>query len=240
MVNSAPAKVILFLGLPVAAFVVLFLLTREKKDAAPAPEIERSPPVAVTPPRSPAADLPAAPQPPPRDKTPATSPATPANPRFYDFPTRDNPPGYDIGDPDKDTRFTRTGDGHVIVNPALPHSKALHNPEYTAEDDLENLDSILNLYRWAYRQYPVGDNEDVIAQLTGRNPMKIVVIPPDHPAISPDGQLLDRFGNPYFFHAISESKMDVWSFGPDGIIGTQDDVRLHGDDFYNDIEAATE
>jgi hypothetical protein len=37
---------------------------------------------------------------------------------------------------------------------------------------------------------------------------------------------LDRFGTPYFFHPISETRIDVRSAGPDRKLWTEDDVWL--------------
>ena len=40
------------------------------------------------------------------------------------------------------------------------------------------------------------------------------------------GQLLDRFGNPYYFHPVSEQMIEIRSAGPDGKLWTNDDVAL--------------
>jgi hypothetical protein len=165
----------------------------------------------------------------------------PVGPQFYDFPEKLDRPSRDrVTSTREDTRFTRTDDGSLHIKPALDLARTLHDPSTTTQEDLEQINAIIGLYYWIYQQNPVGDNEDIVAQLTGRNSKQVVVIPPDHPSISPDGQLLDRYGNPYFFHAISESKMDIWSYGPDGIVGTNDDFTLHGPDALEELEAEAE
>jgi hypothetical protein len=73
---------------------------------------------------------------------------------------------------------------------------------------------------------PVGTNAEITATLTGKNKLRYAVIPPNHPAINRDGELRDRWGTPFFFHAESGSKMGVRSAGPDKKMWTDDDVVL--------------
>ncbi|MEM7146974.1 MAG: hypothetical protein AAF591_17720 [Verrucomicrobiota bacterium] len=183
---------------------------------------------------------------PPSESTPAsdTKPSSkprprtdgpPEGPNFYPFPERADPPQYrHAPDPD-DPRLTRLKNGAVQINPAMDHARSLHSNETTPDQDIENINAILGLYYWIYKQNPVGDNVDIVDQLTGNNEKQIVVLPPDHPDINADGELVDRFGNPYFFHALTDQKMDIWSYGPDGIVGTFDDFFLYGPE--NDPES---
>ena len=39
-----------------------------------------------------------------------------------------------------------------------------------------------------------------------------------------DGELVDRWGTPYFFHSVSAEKMEIVSAGPDKELWTDDDV----------------
>jgi hypothetical protein len=52
------------------------------------------------------------------------------------------------------------------------------------------------------------------------------VLPPDLASIDAQGRLLDRWGTPYFFHAVSRTELEIRSAGPDGKLGTDDDVPL--------------
>jgi hypothetical protein len=163
-----------------------------------------------------------------RSSSPGKKTGPPKGPNFYAFPEKMDPPRYPVAPPENDHRLTPLKNGSVQINPAIDHARALHDPNMTTADDIEQLDAMIGLYFWAYKQNPVGDNEDIVDQLTGNNEKRIVILPPDHPAINANGELLDRYGNPYFFHALSEDKMDIWSYGPDGIVGTIDDVVLFG------------
>ena len=66
---------------------------------------------------------------------------------------------------------------------------------------------------------------DRVEALTGGNQMGVAFIPPDHSAISDKGELLDRWGTPYFFHALSATEVEIQSAGPDGIFWNHDDVK---------------
>lgn len=73
---------------------------------------------------------------------------------------------------------------------------------------------------------PVGDNAEITAVLTGKNKLRYAAIPPNHPAISKAGELCDRWGTPFFFHAESGTKMGIRSAGPDKKMWTADDVMV--------------
>ena len=71
---------------------------------------------------------------------------------------------------------------------------------------------------------PVGDNAEITATLTGRNNLRLALIPPGHPAVNRRGELCDRWGTPFFFHAESAHKMEIRSAGPDRKMWSADDV----------------
>jgi len=80
--------------------------------------------------------------------------------------------------------------------------------------------------RRAVRQYgetfggnPVGTNPEITAALTGKNPKQINFLN-GLPGISVDqnGDLLDPWGTPYFFHQLSAKVMEIHSAGPDKIM----------------------
>ena len=100
----------------------------------------------------------------------------------------------------------------------------LHSPESSGADDLHLIDSLFIAYRQAIKANPSGENYEIIEALTGGNAKRIAVFPPNHPAISNDGTLLDRWGSPYHFHSISASNMEIRSAGPDRILWSDDDI----------------
>ncbi|MFM7182638.1 MAG: hypothetical protein ACKO2G_14395 [Verrucomicrobiales bacterium] len=101
----------------------------------------------------------------------------------------------------------------------------LLSPEVDAERDLEILEILLNDFARALGENPVGENDEIIAALQGMNAKGLRFFPAQHRALSPEGKLLDRWGTPWFFHALSGRSMDIISAGPDGEFGTGDDLR---------------
>ncbi len=106
-----------------------------------------------------------------------------------------------------------------------PIARELNSPEGSIEEDLKIVHLCLREFREIVRQgNPVGTNEEITRSLSGRNPRLFAPLPADHSAISPDGELLDRWGTPYFFHQLSADVMKVRSAGPDRIMRTEDDI----------------
>ena len=71
---------------------------------------------------------------------------------------------------------------------------------------------------------PATTNRMLTRSLTGENRAGLEVIPPGHPSVSESGELLDRWGTPYQFHAVSSQSIGVRSAGPDRQMYTSDDV----------------
>ncbi len=71
---------------------------------------------------------------------------------------------------------------------------------------------------------PLGFNEEIVRALGGANPLWVVFLPPNHPAIDGQGRLCDRWGTPYFFHPLSAADYEVRSAGPDRKLFTADDL----------------
>jgi hypothetical protein len=103
---------------------------------------------------------------------------------------------------------------------------ALNSPSTTIRADLQLVSEILGTFRTNFPREgnPVGTNAEIMAVLTGKNKLTLALIPPDHPAINRDGELCDRWGTPFFFHAESGTKMTIESAGPDKKRHTPDDA----------------
>ncbi|MBI5767662.1 MAG: hypothetical protein HZA93_07690 [Verrucomicrobia bacterium] len=107
-------------------------------------------------------------------------------------------------------------------------AKDLNAPAGDLPADLRILQACLENFRSNFPRdgNPVGTNAEITAALTGRNKLRYAVIPPNHPAINRDGELCDRWGTPFFFHAESGTRMTIRSAGPDKKLHTPDDVEL--------------
>lgn len=128
-------------------------------------------------------------------------------------------------EPPLNKRQSDSGSQHKItLLPATALTSELHSPETNGEDDLHLLDALFIAFRQATNGNPTGENYEIVAALTGQNAKHVAVIPPNHPAITLDGVLQDRWGSPYFFHSISADRMEIRSAGPDKKLWSDDDI----------------
>jgi hypothetical protein len=114
----------------------------------------------------------------------------------------------------------------IVVADIAATANALNSPETTADNDLEILESIIEFYRRANGDIvPSGGlNEEIVRRMRGDNDMKLAVFPDSHPSLNARGQLLDRWGTPYYFHPVSHAEIEIRSAGPDGKLWTNDDI----------------
>ncbi len=127
-----------------------------------------------------------------------------------------------------DARLTRLPDGRVHYNPARETSRAI-TADTPPHEALIHIEQLLSHYRFAYQENPVGvENFEIIEQLLGKNPKRIIFIAADSAALR-GNELIDKWGTPYFFHALSGQEMEVRSAGPDQALWTTDDVFLQQD-----------
>lgn len=96
----------------------------------------------------------------------------------------------------------------------------------TPLNDLEVVHEFFDMYRKTMSHMSIGSNEDFTAILTGSNPQQGVLFPADSPMIV-NGQIVDRWGSPYWMHPNSAARMEIRSAGPDKSLFTSDDVVLN-------------
>lgn len=88
---------------------------------------------------------------------------------------------------------------------------------------------------------PFGSNEELAAALLGKNRAQLRFLSATHPALNSQGQLVDRWSTPLFFHAVSRDRLDIRSAGPDKVMWTEDDLhRRHNGQFLRGEELKTE
>jgi len=110
-----------------------------------------------------------------------------------------------------------------------PPLDLLNNAAQTVSNDLRILRDLFFHYQIAVKDpsgNPVGTNEEVVRSLQGRNRARLAFVPARHPALNEEGQLVDRWGTPYFFHALGSTRMEIRSAGPDRKMFTPDDALL--------------
>jgi hypothetical protein len=109
------------------------------------------------------------------------------------------------------------------VPPSAP-AEADVTPEQIALD-LDGVSRSLRDFRTLMAQNPVGTNAEITQALRGGNP-KGAQLAPDGVRLNGDGEMVDRWGTPYFFHQLSATSMEIHSAGPDKQMGTDDDIVL--------------
>lgn len=100
------------------------------------------------------------------------------------------------------------------------------------EQDLTDLSHALGNFALLVKgtnPLPLGANEDIATALRGRNKAKLRFLPDDAPCFNAQGQLVDRWQTPLFFHANDQQRLDIRSAGPDRQMWTADDIHRRYD-----------
>lgn len=130
----------------------------------------------------------------------------------------------------------------VEVAPLVGESILAHygDPSRPPEEDITWMSRALDNFSLLVKgdnPLPLGANEDIANALRGKNRAHLRFLPDSHPAFNAQGQIVDRWGSPLYFHAVSRDRLDIRSAGPDKTMWTADDLHrqhdgrfLRGDD----------
>ena len=98
-------------------------------------------------------------------------------------------------------------------------------PELPPEIVLRNVRAAIRQYGEMFGGNPVGTNPEITRQLRGSNSKHVNFINPEAGLrANQDGELIDAWNTPYFFHQLSGADMEIRSAGPDRIMWTSDDL----------------
>jgi len=114
----------------------------------------------------------------------------------------------------------------ITLLPIAAEMTRLNSPETLPQDDLSSLSLVLTTYGKNNGGNPTGENEEITAALLGNNPKRLAYLPAGAPFVNASGQLIDRWGTPYFFHAMKADRTDIRSAGPDRQMWTEDDIEF--------------
>jgi hypothetical protein len=93
---------------------------------------------------------------------------------------------------------------------------------------LENMGRAIRRYGAMFGGNPVGTNPEITRQLSGNNPKHINFLEAEAGMrVNENGELVDPWGTPYFFHQLSGQEMEIRSAGADGKMWTADDLLAH-------------
>jgi hypothetical protein len=125
---------------------------------------------------------------------------------------------------------------------ALPGQQILRNYASAAtrpQDDLHSMAHVFSNLRLLVKgdtPFRMGANEEFAAALLGKNSAKEVLLALPHPCFNEQGQLIDRWATPLFFHVRDNSRIDIRSAGPDQKMWTPDDLHRRYDGLFSSGE----
>ena len=97
------------------------------------------------------------------------------------------------------------------------------------EDDLKLVAHLIINYRLLAKGLDArhfSSNEAVGDTLRGKGSIPIEAVSAHHRLFDTDGLIVDRWNTPLMFHLVSSEDVNIYSHGPDKILGTDDDLSL--------------
>jgi hypothetical protein len=114
--------------------------------------------------------------------------------------------------------------GKISVAPAGPPAP-LQFTNFAPTTVLQNVSRAVRQYGEMFGGNPVGNNVEITAALSGNNPKHVNFLTAEAGMrVNGNGELVDAWNTPYFFHQLSGSDMEIHSAGPDKIMWTADDL----------------
>lgn len=110
--------------------------------------------------------------------------------------------------------------------PPSPTVTPFAPPDEAALIEADKVNLMVRDYRTITGENPVGTNAEIMAAVMGGNPRQAQLGPPDGMALNEKGELIDRWGTPYFFHQLSRDHMEIRSAGADRVMWTDDDAVI--------------
>jgi hypothetical protein len=93
-----------------------------------------------------------------------------------------------------------------------------------AKEEAEFIALNIRQFRLRFGGNPVGTNAEIVKELDGGNAKSAKYLPQELKRLNDQGELIDSWGTPYFFHQLSAEEMETRSAGPDKELWTPDDV----------------
>lgn len=113
-------------------------------------------------------------------------------------------------------------------------------PDTRPQDDLNALAHVfsnLTLLIKGDSPFRMGANEEFAAALRGKNQTKLRFMSDSHRVFNAQGQIVDRWDTPVYFHAAAHDRIDIRSAGPDRQMWTADDLHRRYDGTFPKGEA---
>ncbi|WFB35126.1 hypothetical protein P3T73_13250 [Kiritimatiellota bacterium B12222] len=108
-----------------------------------------------------------------------------------------------------------------------PEAELLGDGSLTPQQEIEVVSQLFRFYMEAFGSLPTGEgNAQFMNALRGNNAKHLGFFPFEHSRLDAQGQLVDSWGEPYFFHVLSRSQLEIRSAGRDRELYTEDDQVL--------------
>lgn len=127
------------------------------------------------------------------------------------------------------SRKSGTSPSPFLGTPILKDYATASQPPQQDLTDLSNALSNFALLIKGDQPIPLGANEEIAAALRGKNKTQTTFLPPDAPCFNAQGQVVDRWQSPLFFHVLDQHRIDIRSAGPDKEMWTADDLHRRYD-----------
>jgi hypothetical protein len=160
---------------------------------------------------------------PPGESTEQNSSAS----RSENFPSTQNNSSSTASVPSQNANLTSPSaqQTNLAINAGAVVSLLATAPEIPPAIVLENVGRAIRQYGGMFGGNPVGTNPEITAALNGQNPKGINFIKSEAGMhINENGEMVDAWGTPFFFHQLSGTDMEIHSAGPDKIMWTSDDL----------------
>ncbi len=127
------------------------------------------------------------------------------------------------------TEASRAPSRRDFENPLVPSTipgattETSSNTDAATSIDFDKISLMFRDFRTITGENPVGTNAEIMKAIMGGNPKGAMLGPPDGQAVNENGELIDRWGSPYFFHQLTKDLMEIRSAGPDRKMWSGDD-----------------
>jgi hypothetical protein len=159
------------------------------------------------------------PTPPTTQKVNQTKAAGPAVPTLITSPTQLQAEPLAASLPSQFVRIEAPPPPPVVV----PGSYVADTKPNPVAQEMEEISLNIRNFSLRFGGNPVGTNAEIIKALNGGNEAHVNYLPASK-RINGNGELMDAWGTPYFFHANSATELEVRSAGPDRKLYTSDDL----------------
>jgi hypothetical protein len=122
---------------------------------------------------------------------------------------------------------SQTGTSPLPAEASVPAAGPLNAAsERQLLEVLENVRVMIRDYRTALGENPVGTNAEIMRAINGYNAKQARIGAPPGQGLNNNGELVDPWGTPFFFHQVSRTEMEIRSAGPDRVMWTADDREV--------------